>query len=57
MQMPEASCLGHQAHIIGLGNPFKRNAPSYLHLEEITASLGIALVHSPPYVPQGKGKI
>ncbi|CAO0820239.1 hypothetical protein DFAR_1450027 [Desulfarculales bacterium] len=27
------------------------------HLEEIIASLGIALVHSPPYVPQGRGKI
>jgi putative transposase len=27
------------------------------HLEEITASLGIALVHSPPYQPQGRGKI
>jgi len=29
---------------------------SYL-LEEITASLGIALVHSKPYKPQGRGKI
>jgi transposase InsO family protein len=28
-----------------------------LHLQEITASLGIALVHSPPYQPQGRGKI
>jgi putative transposase len=27
------------------------------HLEEITASLGIALVHSQPYTPQGRGKI
>jgi transposase InsO family protein len=29
---------------------------SYL-LEEITASLGIALIHSKPYKPQGRGKI
>ncbi|CAO0824858.1 transposase [Desulfarculales bacterium] len=27
------------------------------HLEEIIASLGIALVHSSLYVPQGRGKI
>jgi putative transposase len=27
------------------------------HLQEITASLGIALVHSQPYKPQGRGKI
>jgi len=27
------------------------------HLEHITASLGIALVHAQPYQPQGKGKI
>jgi transposase InsO family protein len=27
------------------------------HLEHITASLGIALVHSRPYVPQGRGKV
>ncbi|CAO0823663.1 transposase [Desulfarculales bacterium] len=35
------------------------NGPAFRfhHLEEITASLGIALVFSPPYVPQGKGKI
>ncbi|CAO0823129.1 hypothetical protein DFAR_340012 [Desulfarculales bacterium] len=35
------------------------NGPAFRshHLEEITASLGITLVHSPPYVPQGKGKI
>lgn len=35
------------------------NGPAFRshHLEEITASLGIALVHSPPYVPQGRGKI
>jgi transposase InsO family protein len=26
-------------------------------LEEITASLGIALIHSRPYTPQGRGKI
>ncbi|CAO0819870.1 hypothetical protein DFAR_1150028 [Desulfarculales bacterium] len=26
-------------------------------MEEITASLSIALVHSPPYVPQVRGKI
>jgi putative transposase len=35
------------------------NGPAFrsTHLEEITASLGIALVHSPPYKPQGRGKI
>jgi putative transposase len=27
------------------------------HLEFITASLGIALIHSRPYVPQGRGKV
>jgi len=27
------------------------------HLEHITASLGIALIHSRPYTPQGRGKI
>jgi len=27
------------------------------HLEKICASLGIALVHTPPYTPQGRGKI
>lgn len=27
------------------------------HLEHITASLGIALIHSRPYVPQGRGKV
>ncbi len=27
------------------------------HLERICASLGIALVHTPPYTPQGRGKI
>jgi transposase InsO family protein len=27
------------------------------HLEHITASLGIALIHSSPYKPQGRGKI
>ena len=35
------------------------NGPAFRskHLEEITASLGIALVHSRPYKPQGRGKI
>ena len=35
------------------------NGPAFrsLHLEHIAASLGIALVHSPPYKPQGRGKI
>jgi transposase InsO family protein len=28
-----------------------------MHLQQICASLGIALVHSKPYVPQGRGKI
>lgn len=27
------------------------------HLERICATLGIALVHTPPYTPQGRGKI
>jgi putative transposase len=27
------------------------------HLEIVTASLGIALIHATPYMPQGKGKI
>lgn len=27
------------------------------HLERVCASLGIALVHSPPYTPQGRGKV
>jgi transposase InsO family protein len=27
------------------------------HLEKVCASLGIALVHTPPYTPQGRGKI
>lgn len=27
------------------------------HFEQVTASLGIALIHSRPYCPQGKGKI
>jgi hypothetical protein len=35
------------------------NGPAFRskHLEHITASLGIALIHSRPYKPQGKGKI
>lgn len=35
------------------------NAPAFRsrHLEHITASLGIALIHSKPYTPQGRGKI
>jgi len=28
-----------------------------LNLEQVTASLGIGIVHTPPYVPQGRGKI
>ncbi|CAO0824079.1 hypothetical protein DFAR_4040038 [Desulfarculales bacterium] len=34
------------------------NGPAFRshHLEEITTSLSIALVHSPPYVPHGRGK-
>lgn len=27
------------------------------HLEKVCASLGIALIHTPPYIPQGRGKI
>ena len=35
------------------------NGPAFRsrHLAEITASLGIALIHSKPYQPQGRGKI
>ena len=35
------------------------NGPAFRskHLEHLTASLGIALVHSRPYTPQGRGKI
>jgi putative transposase len=35
------------------------NGPAFrsLHLHQITASLGIALIHAQPYQPQGKGKI
>ena len=35
------------------------NGPAFRskHLEHITASLGIALIHSSPYKPQGRGKI
>lgn len=35
------------------------NGPAFrsLHLQQICASLGIALVHSKPYQPQGRGKI
>ncbi len=32
-------------------------AYSSKHLERVCASLGIALVHTPPYTPQGRGKI
>jgi transposase InsO family protein len=28
-----------------------------LHLEQITASLGIGIKHTPPYTPEGRGKI
>ena len=28
-----------------------------LNLEQVTASLGIGIVHTPPYTPQGRGKI
>ena len=35
------------------------NGPAFRskHLERVTASLGIALIHSSPYKPQGRGKI
>ena len=35
------------------------NGPAFRskHLQHITASLGIALIHSTPYKPQGRGKI
>ena len=35
------------------------NGPAFrsFHLHQITASLGIALIHAKPYQPQGKGKI
>ena len=35
------------------------NGPAFRsrHLEYVAASLGIALIHSKPYTPQGRGKI
>lgn len=35
------------------------NGPAFRskHLEDVTASLGIALIHSSPYKPQGRGKV
>jgi len=35
------------------------NGPAFrsMHLQQICASLGIALIHSKPYQPQGRGKI
>lgn len=35
------------------------NGPAFrsFHLHQITASLGIALIHSKPYQPQGRGKV
>jgi transposase InsO family protein len=35
------------------------NGPAFrsLHLKQICASLGIALIHSKPYQPQGRGKV
>jgi hypothetical protein len=35
------------------------NGPSYAsnHLKQVTARLGIHLVHTPPYRPQGRGKV
>jgi len=35
------------------------NGPAFRsrHLQQVTASLGIALIHSKPYTPQGRGKI
>jgi hypothetical protein len=35
------------------------NGPAFRskHLEDVTASLGIALIHSSPYKPEGRGKI
>jgi len=35
------------------------NGPAFrsFHLHQITASLGIALIHARPYQPQGKGKV
>jgi len=35
------------------------NGPAFRshHLEDITAALGVALVHSKPYCPEGRGKI
>jgi len=35
------------------------NGPAFrsFHLHQITASLGIALIHAKPYQPQGKGKV
>jgi putative transposase len=35
------------------------NGPAFRskHLEDVTASLGVALIHSSPYKPEGRGKI
>ncbi|CAO0823185.1 transposase [Desulfarculales bacterium] len=54
--------LGLTSALLKRGLPrrfYLDNGPAFRshHLEEITASLGNALVRSPSYVPQGRGKI
>jgi len=53
-------CLEHALLKRGLPRKlYVDNGPAFRsrHLEHVTASLGIALVHAKPYQPQGKGKI
>lgn len=53
-------CLEHALLKRGLPRKlYVDNGPAFRsrHLEHVTASLGIALIHAKPYQPQGKGKI
>ena len=50
MHWPNAVCLANS--LVDNGACFRSK-----HLEYITASMGIALIHSKPYKPQGRGKI
>ena len=53
-------CLEHALSKRGLPRKlYVDNGPAFRsrHLEHVTASLGIALIHAKPYQPQGKGKI
>lgn len=53
-------CLEHALLRRGLPRKlYVDNGPAFRsrHLEHVTASLGVALIHAKPYQPQGKGKI